>query len=274
MRKIILGSYTDFLDVFFERTNKKQEYVSYTELNLHLLKFAKTKTEAGSEDKFSVEAATGIMLKTLETLKKQGKHPIIVIDELQKLKELYFNGGKELLEELFNFFVTITKSGHLAHVICMSSDSLFIDEVYNNSILEKTSKVYLLDSFDKKTTVEWLAAEGVDEKAAGRVFDKVGGECWYLQEYLRSSESPGEMMNLKKSSFYSYLRFCDKQKRRKIVNFLKHFKKEESLSTETVDFNEAIMRELVSAEILFYDPLNKLIKPQSRLMLNVLRKAA
>ena len=85
---MILSSYTDFLDIFFERVYKKKDYVTYTELNLHLMKFAKTE----SEDEFSIKDATGMMFKALETLKNQGKRPVIVIDELQKLKEVYFNG--------------------------------------------------------------------------------------------------------------------------------------------------------------------------------------
>ena len=51
------------------------------------MKFAKTE----SEDEFSIKDATGMMFKALETLKNQGKRPVIVIDELQKLKEVYFN---------------------------------------------------------------------------------------------------------------------------------------------------------------------------------------
>jgi len=201
-----------------------------------------------------------------------GKKPVIVIDELQMLKEIYTNGGRGLLEKLFNFFVTITKSKHLAQVICMSSDSLFIDEIYNNSVLKKTSKFYLFNSFDKKTTVEWLVAEGINEKTAKRVFEKVGGECWYLQEYLKDPENLDEMIKSEESFFEFYLGGLEKAKMKRIEAFLSVFKKKEEISfgKRTTDID--LMKELVKEEILFYDPNSKGVKPQSRLMLNVLRK--
>jgi len=262
------------LNQFFIEKSKRNKEIVQAAVNVGLRSVNLFKVSRELMDKIRNREADEfkIMEAELERLRSKGKKPVIVIDELQVLKNVYANGGKGLLEKLLNFFVTITKSKHLAHVICMSSDSLFIEEVYNNSILEKTSKFYLFDSFDKKTTVEWLAFEGVDEKTAKKVFDKVGGECWYLQEYLRNHESLEDMINLKVSNFYSYLRMQDAQKRRKVISFLKHFKKKDFVSTETAVLDEVVMRELVNREILFYDPLNRLVKPQSRLMLNVLRK--
>jgi AAA+ ATPase superfamily predicted ATPase len=66
-----------------------------------------------------------------------GKSQFNKIDELQKLKNIYFNGDgkgdKSLLNELFNLFVHLTKVRHLCHVICLTSNTLFIEEIYRNS---------------------------------------------------------------------------------------------------------------------------------------------
>ena len=64
----------------------------------------------------------------LMEIKKEGKQPVIIIDELQKIGDLKLNGF--LIYELFNYFVSLTKHEHLSHVFCMSSDSLFIERVY------------------------------------------------------------------------------------------------------------------------------------------------
>ena len=58
---------------------------------------------------------------------------MIIIDELQALEGIYMNGQRELLKDLFNFFVAITKESHLCHVIIASSDGYFIQRIYGSS---------------------------------------------------------------------------------------------------------------------------------------------
>jgi len=58
-----------------------------------------------------------IMKKELKKLVERGIKPIIIIDELQALMEIYINGQRTLLQELFNFFVAMTKESNLAHII-------------------------------------------------------------------------------------------------------------------------------------------------------------
>lgn len=89
------------------------------------------------------------MRQQLVKVAEDGKTPVIVFDELQKLKDVYINGNgggtsqRPLVKELFNFFVRLTKVLHLAHVIVMSSDTFFIEEVYGDSTLKNTSEFYL-----------------------------------------------------------------------------------------------------------------------------------
>ena len=83
---------------------------------------------------------------------------MIIIDELQALEGLYMNGHKdrEIIKELFNFFVAITKESHLCHVIIGSSDGYFIERIYNDSKLRKTSAFLKVDYLDKEQTMYWL----------------------------------------------------------------------------------------------------------------------
>jgi AAA+ ATPase superfamily predicted ATPase len=70
----------------------------------------------------------------LMEIKKEGKQPVIIIDELQKIGDMRINGF--LIYELFNYFVDLTKELHLCHVFCLSSDSLFIEQVYNKGSVQ------------------------------------------------------------------------------------------------------------------------------------------
>ncbi|MDK2988169.1 MAG: uncharacterized protein PWQ47_1307 [Methanothermococcus sp.] len=82
----------------------------------------------------------------LET-KKSGRTPILILDELQMIKEVTTNGQKYLLKELFQFLVSLTKEQHLCHVFCLTSDSLFAEYVYNTGELEGRAKHLLVDDF-------------------------------------------------------------------------------------------------------------------------------
>ena len=273
LRETYIADYKEFLNQFFIEKSTKQEIAeTLFKIGLKTINLFEITDELIKKIKEKKTNEFKIMKKQVEKLKQNGKKPSIVIDELQKLKDIYFNSRNQLLEELFNFFVTITKIKYLANVICMSSDSLFIDEVYNNSILEKTSKFYFFYSFDKKTTVEWLLAEEKDKKEAENVFDILSGKCWYLQEYLRNPKSLDEMIDLKEGLFRFYLADFDKEKRQEIKDFLRVFNEKEEIIFNEEEMNEKLMKELVNKEILFYDSQNKLIKPQSCLMLNVLRR--
>jgi hypothetical protein len=87
---------------------------------------------------------------------KKGKCPIIIIDELQALENIYLNGQRELLKELFNFFVAMTKESHLCHVIISSSDGYFMNTIYEDSKLSKTSEFFEIDYLNEQDTKYWL----------------------------------------------------------------------------------------------------------------------
>jgi AAA+ ATPase superfamily predicted ATPase len=93
----------------------------------------------------------------IEKSNKKGKRPVIIIDELQALDEIYFNGGRELLNEIFNFFVAMTKESHLCHVIIGSSDGYFIERIYQDSKLKKTSRLLEIKYIGYEDVMHWLS---------------------------------------------------------------------------------------------------------------------
>ena len=101
LRELLLVNYESFLRAFFEL--KSSERVKETrQYDLKVFKLS-VETLKGLESR---ELDPFIVMKReLEKINKKGKRPVIIIDELQALDEIYFNGGRELLNEMFNFFV-------------------------------------------------------------------------------------------------------------------------------------------------------------------------
>ena len=92
-----------------------------------------------------------VMEDQIRKAKEAGIQPIIILDEIQLLKGIYLNGERYLIDEIFNLFVGLTKETHLAHIVCLTSDSYFMEEIFNNSKLSVTSTFYNVEHFDEKT---------------------------------------------------------------------------------------------------------------------------
>ena len=195
LRKLLLINYESFLRAFFEM--KSSEQVKETrQYDLKVFKLS-VETLKGLESR-NLDPFV-VMEKELEKSNKKGKRPIIIIDELQALDEIYFNGGRELLNEIFNFFVAMTKESHLCHVIIASSDGYFIDRVYQDSKLKKTCEFMEIKYLLEADVMDWLS----DLKTYSKIKDYVlsnrqrqsiweffGGSCWEISNFL------GNLLNI------------------------------------------------------------------------------
>jgi len=63
-----------------------------------------------------------IMNERIDREVRKGRK-VVVLDELQALKDIYLNEKRTILKELMNYFVGITKVDHKAVVIGMSSNA-------------------------------------------------------------------------------------------------------------------------------------------------------
>jgi len=113
LRKILIANYSDFIQAFFEIDYSKatsSDIKRKREYNLNVFKLSK-------EVKQSLKNKTldpfVVMEKELLKIAIKGKQPVIIIDEHQALEDIYINGQRDLLKELFNFFVALTKESHL-----------------------------------------------------------------------------------------------------------------------------------------------------------------
>ncbi|SLM27592.1 hypothetical protein MTBBW1_1040049 [Desulfamplus magnetovallimortis] len=189
LRRLLLINYESFLRAFFElKTSEQVKEQRQYDLKVFKLSVETIKgLELKDIDPFIV------MARELQKQVKKAKRPIIIIDELQALDEIYFNGDRELLKEMFNFFVAMTKESHLCHVIIASSDGYFIDRIYNDSRLKKTSEFLEVDYLGFDDVMEWLANlekySKIDEFVLTDfqkqvMWDFFGGSCWEISNFL------------------------------------------------------------------------------------------
>jgi AAA+ ATPase superfamily predicted ATPase len=120
---------------------------------------------------------------------KAKRQPVLILDEVQTLQDIYMNGEikkRHLLTEFFNFLVRLTKETHLAHVVVMTSETLFLEKIYNHSKLAKTSDFYKIDHFDQETVRGWFEHEGVyEENVFNLVWEYFGGAAIDLVGAIR-----------------------------------------------------------------------------------------
>ncbi|ACX73141.1 ATPase [Methanocaldococcus vulcanius M7] len=273
LREYATPTKEEFLEIFFEKGDKKY-LLNKFEINLKIWKF-------GVEEKFDFNNVklNDVFSKIKESIKavvEDDKKPVLIIDELQKLKSIYFNengkGDKSLLNELFNLFVSLTKAKHLCHVICLTSDTLFIEEIYRNSTLKNASEYYLIDWLREGTIRNILKEEGFNE-----------GEINYCLNYLSLPYEISQLINNKKLGLSveqtikqwinieaDGLRFLiasmpDDLDESKTYEILGKFKDNIKVNDYEIIKRDLIkeFKFLVENEILFYDVINGIIKPTS-----------
>ena len=283
LREILIVNYKDFLKMFFgiDYARTRKDIKEIREYNLKVFKVTVEVLkgiEAGEIDPFSV------MKRELQKLNKDAVKPVIIIDEPQALDHIYMNGQRELITELFNFFVAMTKESHLAHVIISSSDGYFIDTIYKDSRLKKTSSFFKVNYLSKEDIYEWLLnlkkySKIVDyeltETEIEKIWDTVGGSMWEIQKILTDlfnynlDKALEDYKKWMRGIIINYVGI-DKQKReilkvitdRRTVN-LNSFEGSKAYEEGTI---EQYLYEMVSSNIIYYDPTDAIFYPQGRSM--------
>ena len=211
LREALIVNYEDFLQRFFQVEEPAQK--NATQTRHYDLKVFKLTVQTQQKIKDRQLDPFDVMKTELEDLNSRGIRPIIIIDELQALDFIYFNGQRELIKELINFFVAMTKESHLCHVLLSSSDGYFIEKIYNDSKLKKTSKLFEVDYLPNEDIVYWL--NNLEKESGIRdytltdfqieyIWDHFGGSLWeisvLLGDFLRvcrngkvSDENMGEI---------------------------------------------------------------------------------
>ncbi len=268
LREVFLGSYDDFIAAFFKsagdengvRTGSRRQYSLFGLFKLDA--FTERMLKKRQEDPFLV------MKREFQRLVKKGVRPVVIIDEFHKLDGLYLpDKQRSLIVELMNFFVAMTKESHLCHVIIASSDAFFIERVYVDSKLRKTSKFMKLDYLKKEDVVTWLRNikrynkiedYTLDEQQIETIWDTVGGSAWEVYSILEDLfQHPLETIVAK----------IKRERLATIVDVIRHNRALEGIlqrfadepvhhGRDLLDCDTSLLGTLVGENILFYDPVD------------------
>ena len=189
------------------------------------------------------------------------------------MQDIYVNGEKELLKEFLNFCVRLTKEMHLAHVVILSSNTVFIDQIYNDAKLKVTSEFKKIDHLDKETIFEYLDYKGIKEKEL--IWEYLGGCIPLIQRFIRNVKyynSPIE-----------YLNYAVELTKNEIVDLTdknfddKEYQLFENIIFKIVNQNGFILPKrtnkeiykiidfIAQNEIFFYDPIERKVRGNNRL---------
>ena len=297
LRTKFLAGYDDFIESLFEMEMETEAALRKRKETLAELVSSVTKVAGIPINKEFLDYvfkdkkpknAFSYIIKLFEEVKNSGKHPVLILDELQKIGDVKVNGP--LIYELFNFFIDLTKEKHLAHVFAMTSDSLFIEQIYSKAMLSGRCEYLMVDDFDHERTIDFLNSYGFNDHEKEITWQRVGGKLVSLVKLINAKISEkniedvaGSMFMLRTGEIETRLKLVKElgdemmigDKRvdvdyGKLVSSLKMFAINEEVSTNEMD--EISKRYLVKENILFVDPLTRMIKPQSRLDLLAIRE--
>ncbi len=292
LRGRFISNYDEFIKVLFDveheaRYGRIKEFLkpivnvlpeSYSGIPIPKDIFLRLFKEKDVEDAF-------VYIETvLRAFCESGHAPVLVIDELQVIGDLKVDGL--LIYKLFNFFIRLTKELHLAHVFAVTSDSLFIENVYSEAMLEGRCRYRLVDDFDEATTAAFLEGHGFTDDEKALAWKYCGGKPVYLLELIRADNRGREierLLRMRAGELKTFLKTLKelgdkitvKEERydisyENIVCALKMFLDEEEIDMWSID--EISKHYLVRNNILFLDLDRGILKPQSRLNLLAVRE--
>ena len=281
LRETFTNVYEDFLKTFFQVEGKeeKKEKLS-SDINIGFFKISSAVEKKILEkraDPFKVMKADFLELN------EKGIKPVLILDELQALDRIYINNDKDrhLIIALFNFFVAMTKESHLAHIIIASSDGYFLNTVYTDSKLKKSSTFYKVDYLSKEDVTEWLVnlekyskikeytlAPGEVEK----IWDTVGGSMWEIQHLLseRFDKTTDEVLTLYKKKMKGVIAHYTEfdEDKREILQLVNEKEIVSSTDLEKLPIEipriKELLRDMVKNNILYFDPTEAVYYPQGR----------
>ena len=211
----------------------------------------------------------------LQELYEKGLKPIIVFDELQVIKNIKIDNY--LIYRLFNLFIRLTKELKLCHVFAITSDSTFIERIYNEAMLQDRARYYLVDDFDGETVERILRSKGFSDEEVDMVWEYFGGKPIHIIEVIQAKDMRRDIREYcedileERKNWISEIilqKEDDKEFFEKVISLLKKFLHEDTFKYEKIT-PELLF--LVDKNILFVDPRKKLVKPQSKLNLLAIR---
>ena len=200
---------------------------------------------------------------------KKFHKPVLILDEIQNLSHSGLDNQE--LAQLMNFLITVTKRLHLAHVIIVTSDCLFIDEIAKLASMEEASEYLYVGDLPKSSVLEWLKEEGMPIHLAKKTYDVVGGrpyDLWIVIQHFRATNDVNVIntMTRRKSS---RVKLVLKSAGASELRFIRKISKGPLTIS---DIQPKILKWAVENEIAFFDPVNGEVYALSKSMQEAIKK--
>ena len=274
LRGKLITSYRSFLEALIVPEEVYEETIeTNVNLILGLISLESRKIEQIKERKRNL---FDVLTEEIEKESRKKKKPILIIDEIQKLRDVYIengNGERELLKEFLNFCVRLTKERHLSHVVILTSNTVFIERLYNDAKMKETSRFKKIDHLTREKVEEWLKIEGFDKGAIELVWEYLGGNIGRVLEAIKIYKNGKDLKKfLEEQKWLAYTEIDEylaefgdeeveyfKEVAQKIV-------KNGYYSIEGVKKSKReFLQKWAEKEILFYDPLELKVTGNSRI---------
>ncbi len=208
----------------------------------------------------------------------KGYKAVFVLDEMQTIKEVINASGKPVIHELFNFLVGLTKETHLCHCLCATSDCLFIESVYSNARLEGRTEYIFVDDLDKENAFKVYEKFGFEDKEL--VWDYIEGK---LGDMIKLFEKKKRGLK-EKEALKEMLKDTTGKLRMIEGDIFEKYKEAEELWEYLKEFGNVWERIVnirkekkylffwIERNILFYNPVEGTVRPQSKLIQRAIRE--
>jgi len=279
-RRMLINSFDSFIDSFLEEQDEVE-----TQLNRNYNLFGLFKLEAKTLKKIK-ENRKNLFNYLLEEFSKEKRKNIFIIDEIQTLQDVYMNGNKLLLNEFLNFCIALTKEIHLSHVLILTSNTIFLNQIYNNSKMKETSRFKLIDHLPYKEIEHWLTNNYQFSIINSQlIYDYLGGSATRIKKLLeeyKEFESIEEYLENEVEIAKNEIIF---EKNRDLTNrefeiFLQIAKK--IVKDEYFVFDEnneerrkelkSVIERFCNVEILFFDPIKNRVIANSKIYIKAFER--
>ena len=213
--------------------------------------------------------------------KAKEKKSILIIDEIQTLQDIYLNGDRLLLNEFLNFCVRLTKETHSSHVLILTSNTLFLNKIYNNSKLKKTSDFKLIDHLEYEVVKEWLKTKGFSKEEIDLIYDYLGGcavdikklleEYKYFNSIKEYLEEEAEIAKNEIKLFFEQQKLSKEEKKKFLFVAKKIVENGKFINGDYEGYLD-IVSKFCEVEILFFDPIKNITTANSRIYVKAFEK--
>jgi len=275
MRRKFINNYRNFLDSFILPSDVYEEEIKKDrQIGIRVFKVSKSRIERIRRKEMDFSEA---LIEEVSEEKEKGKKPIIIVDEIQELRDVYIENGnneRQLLKKFLSFSVSLTKELHLSHVVILTSNTVFIERIYNDAKMKETSEFMKIGHLSRDEVYEWLGeVEGIKGEDIELIWEYVGGNISRIMKTLREYRKGVDIRAylererwLAYTEIDEYLASFDGDEEAFFIEVARKVINNGYYSIEGLKENRReILHRWAEKEILFYDPLELKVMGNSRI---------